>query len=101
MNEQTTSAQQIAGLVKSSVSRRKVMQAAGLGGVALVAAACGAGGEDGASASASPASAVDQSATDKVANWSNWPLYLDVNDETGEYPSLKAFQENAIMVVVR
>jgi spermidine/putrescine transport system substrate-binding protein len=93
MNEQTTSAQQMDGLVKSSVSRRKVMQAAGLGGVALVAAACGAGGEDGASASASPASAVDQSATDKVANWSNWPLYLDVNDETGEYPSLKAFQE--------
>ena len=93
MNEQVSPAQQIAGLVKSSVSRRKVMQAAGLGGVALVVAACGAGGDDGASASASPASAVDQSATDKVANWSNWPLYLDVNDETSEYPSLKAFQE--------
>jgi spermidine/putrescine transport system substrate-binding protein len=25
-------------------------------------------------------------------NWSNWPLYLDVNEETGEYPSLKAFE---------
>ena len=92
MNEQVTPAQQIAGLVKSSVSRRKVMQAAGLGGVALVAAACGAGGDDGASASASPASAVDQSATDKVVNWSNWPGYLDVNEESGDYPSLKAFE---------
>ena len=92
LNEQVTPAQQIAGLVKSSVSRRKVMQAAGLGGVALVAAACGAGGDDGASASASPASAVDQSATDKVVNWSNWPGYLDVNEESGDYPSLKAFE---------
>ena len=92
MNEQVTPAQQIAGLVKSSVSRRKVMQAAGLGGVALVAAACGAGGDDGSSAAASPASAADQSATDKVVNWSNWPGYLDVNEESGDYPSLKAFE---------
>ena len=99
MNEQTTPAQQIAGLAKSSVSRRRVMQAAGLGGVVMVAAACGAGGEDGPSASASPASAADQSATDKVVNWSNWPLYLDVNDETGEYPSLKAFQEQTGIAV--
>lgn len=92
MSKQDPSAQQIAGMIKSSVSRRRVMQAAGLGGVAVVAAACGAGGDDGASASASPASAADQSSTDKVVNWSNWPLYLDVNDETGEYPSLKAFE---------
>lgn len=99
MNEQTTPAQQIAGLAKSSVSRRRVMQAAGLGGVVMVAAACGAGGDDGSSASASPASAADQSATDKVVNWSNWPLYLDVNDETGEYPSLKAFQEQTGIAV--
>jgi spermidine/putrescine transport system substrate-binding protein len=58
----------------------------------MVAAACGAGGDGGASASTGAASAPDQSATDKVVNWSNWPLYLDVNDETGEYPSLKAFE---------
>ncbi|MFM8155306.1 MAG: spermidine/putrescine ABC transporter substrate-binding protein [Actinomycetes bacterium] len=93
MSKQVQPAQQIAGMMKSSVSRRRVMQAAGLGGVAMMAAACGAGGgDDGSSAAASPASAADQSATDKVVNWSNWPLYLDVNDETGEYPSLKAFE---------
>lgn len=99
MNEQRTPAEQIAGLAKSSVSRRRIMQAAGLGGVAMVAAACGAGGDDTSSASASPASAADQSATDKVVNWSNWPLYLDVNDETGEYPSLKEFEKQTGITV--
>jgi spermidine/putrescine transport system substrate-binding protein len=99
MNEQSTPAEQIAGLAKSSMSRRRIMQAAGLGGVAMVAAACGAGGDDTSSASASPASAADQSATDKVVNWSNWPLYLDVDDQTGEYPSLKAFEKQTGITV--
>jgi len=88
MTNQMEPAKQMSEMIKSSVSRRRVMQAAGLGGVVMVAAACGAGGDDGSSAAASPASAADQSATDKVVNWSNWPLYLDVNEETGEYPSL-------------
>jgi len=92
MTKQMEPAQQITEMIKSSVSRRRVMQAAGLGGAVMVAAACGAGGDDGSSASASPASAADQSATDKVVNWSNWPAYLDVNEESGDYPSLKAFE---------
>lgn len=99
MNEQSTPAEQIAGLAKSSMSRRRIMQAAGLGGVAMVAAACGAGGDDTSGASASPASAADQSSTDKVVNWSNWPLYLDVDDQTGEYPSLKAFEKQTGITV--
>lgn len=91
----------IAGLVQGSMSRRRVLQAAGIGGVAVVATACGASGSDagGATGAPSAASAADQSATDKVVNWSNWPLYLDINDDTGEYPTLKAFQEaNGIAV---
>ncbi len=92
MTKQVEPAQQITEMIKSSVSRRRVMQAAGLGGAVMVAAACGAGGDDGSSAAASPASAPDQSATDKVVNWSNWPGYLDVNEESGDYPSLKAFE---------
>jgi spermidine/putrescine transport system substrate-binding protein len=92
MTKQVEPARQITEMIKSSVSRRRVMQAAGLGGAVMVAAACGAGGDDGSSAAASPASATDQSATDKVVNWSNWPGYLDVNEESGDYPSLKAFE---------
>ncbi|CAB4679619.1 unannotated protein [freshwater metagenome] len=92
---------QIAGLAKSSLSRRRLLQAAGIGGVASAATACGASGSDAGTATGAPAAgtAADLSDTDKTANWSNWPLYLDINDETGEYPTLKAFQDaNGIAV---
>jgi spermidine/putrescine transport system substrate-binding protein len=83
----------LAGVVRSSISRRRVLQAAGLGGVALAVAACGAGGEDAATGPASAASAADLSDTDKTLNWSNWPLYLDIDDATGTYPSLVQYQQ--------
>ena len=92
---------QIVGLAKSSLSRRRLLQAAGIGGVAIAATACGASGSDAGTATGAPseATAADLSDTDKTANWSNWPLYLDINDETGEYPTLKAFQDaNGIAV---
>ncbi|CAB4873608.1 MAG: extracellular solute-binding protein [Actinobacteria bacterium] len=92
--EPTKAAQDIAGLVRSSLSRRRVLQAAGVGGVALVAAACGTGGDDEAGASVAPSAAAAQDASDadKVANWSNWPLYIDSDDASGQRPSLEAFQ---------
>ena len=92
---------EIAGLAKSALSRRRLLQAAGIGGVAIAATACGASGSDAGTATGAPsaATAADLSDTDKTANWSNWPLYLDINDETGEYPTLKAFQDaNGIAV---
>ena len=92
---------EIAGLAKSALSRRRLLQAAGIGGVAIAATACGASGSDAGTAAGAPsaATAADLSDTDKTANWSNWPLYLDINDETGEYPTLKAFQDaNGIAV---
>ena len=94
INNTTTPANDIAGIVRSSLSRRRILQAAGIGGVALAAAACGTGGDDAASATSAPsaATAADQSDTDKVANWSNWPLYIDIDEETGKRPSLEAFQ---------
>ncbi len=87
----------IAGTMRSSVSRRRLLQAAGIGSAAMVAAACGAGGDEGGSTAA--ASAEDMSDTDMTANWSNWPLYIDVNEDTGERPTLEAFQtETGIQV---
>ncbi len=91
----------IVELAKSSLSRRRVIQAAGIGGVAMVATACGASGSDAGTATGAPsaATAADLSDSEKTANWSNWPLYLDINDDTGEYPTLKAFQDaNGIAV---
>ncbi len=89
----------IAGTMRSSVSRRRLLQAAGLGGAAMVAAACGTGGDEGGADSSGAAAAEDMSDTDKVINWSNWPLYIDVNEDTGERPTIEAFQtENGIAV---
>ena len=91
---------EIAGLARSSLSRRRVLQAAGLTGVAVAAAACGAGGaESGGGAAPSAAAAEDVSDTEKIVNWSNWPLYIDANDETGARPSLEAFQKQTGIAV--
>ncbi|MGA1597280.1 MAG: spermidine/putrescine ABC transporter substrate-binding protein, partial [Candidatus Nanopelagicales bacterium] len=83
----------IVAMSRSSLSRRRLLQVAGITGVAATAAACGAGGgsSDETSAAPSPTQATDLSDTEKFVNWANWPLYIDVNDETGEYPTLAAF----------
>lgn len=85
----------------SSVSRRRLLQVAGVGGAALAVAACGVGGGDAASASGTPsaASATDQSDTDKVANWSTWPGYLDIDEASGKRPTLEAFTQQTGITV--
>ena len=99
MTDQAKNARRIAQIAGSSVSRRRVLQAAGLGGVAALAAACGAGGSTSSGASApasaagSAAAAEDLSDTDKTAIWANWPLYVDIDDASGTYPSLEAFKK--------
>jgi spermidine/putrescine transport system substrate-binding protein len=80
----------LAGQIRTSVSRRRLLQAAGIGSAAMVVAACGTGSEN----SGEAASATDLSDTEMIANWSNWPLYLDVDEDSGEYPSLVAFEES-------
>jgi spermidine/putrescine transport system substrate-binding protein len=79
--------------IVSSMSRRRFLRAAGIGGAAMAAAACGAQGTGGgATGAASPSSQPDKSDTEKVVNWSNWVSYIDTDDETGERPSLKEFE---------
>lgn len=81
-------------LTRSALSRRRLLQVAGIGGAAAAVAACGAGGGGGdasGSTSPTPTTATDVSDTEKTVNWANWPLYIDVNDETGAYPTLEAF----------
>lgn len=90
----------IAGTMRSSVSRRRLLGAAGIGGAAMLASACGAsdealggtngGGQVGVNMLANEAP--DVSMEDRAVNWSNWPLYIDINDDTGERPSIEAFQ---------
>ena len=87
----------IAGTMRSSVSRRRLLQAAGIGSAAMVAAACGTGGDSEASGEA--ASAEDMSDTDKTLNWSNWPLYIDVDEDSGVRPTLEAFESETGVAV--
>jgi spermidine/putrescine transport system substrate-binding protein len=98
----------IAGTMRSSISRRRLLSAAGIGSAALLATACGAsdealgsgGGGAAAGAGLPQNEAPDLSATDKVANWSNWPLYIDIDDASGSRPSLDQFQKLSGISVV-
>ena len=91
MNTQNTQAiAAIAQGMRSSVSRRRLLQAAGIGSAAMVATACGTGSSDSTEASA----AEDMSDSEMVVNWSNWPLYLEEDEDTGGNPSLEEFQSS-------
>lgn len=80
---------------RAQVSRRHVLQGAGVGAAALALAACTPGG------AAGPTPAKDQSATDKTVTWSNWPAYIDEDDE-GNYPTLVNFEaETGIKVTYK
>ncbi len=68
----------------SNVSRRGFL--AGAGGTALTAALWTAGG-------ASTLALAGCAPTDQL-NWSNWPLYMDEDDD-GNYPTLERFQEES------
>ncbi len=70
---------------RSQLSRRHLLQGAGVGATALALAACAPG------ASNAPTPAKDLSATDKTLTWSNWPAYIDEN-ATGGYPTLINFE---------
>jgi spermidine/putrescine transport system substrate-binding protein len=80
----------IAQGMRSSVSRRRLLQAAGIGGAAMLATACGT--SSGGSTEAS--SAEDLSDTDMRLNWSNWPSYLDTDEANGTYPTLEKFMSS-------
>ena len=69
---------------KSQLSRRSFLAGAGGGAVALGLSACAAGSDI--------VAAEDISASDPTLNWSNWPFYIDEDDD-GNYPTLVRFQE--------
>ena len=81
--------------IARSLSRRRLLQVAGIGGAATVAAACGVSPTGSGSASGTPSAATqeDRSEQDKSVNWSTWVAYIDIDDDTGERPSLTRFEE--------
>lgn len=72
------------------LSRRSMLAGIGVTGLASLLAACG---TEGTATKADPSSqaAADRSDTEKIVSWSNWPEYIDVDDDTQARPSLDAF----------
>lgn len=77
---------------RAAMSRRMLLQATALMAGTGTLAACGIPAAKGGSTESAPAAGPDDSDTDKTLNFSNWPLYIDVdaNDES-KRPSLDAF----------
>src|SRR5690242_6008254 len=59
---------------RAQVSRRTMLQGAGIGAAALTLAACAPSG------SSRPTAAPDNSKNDPNLSWANWALYLDEDD---------------------
>jgi spermidine/putrescine transport system substrate-binding protein len=71
---------------KSQLSRRSFLAGAGGGAVALGLSAC--------AADSNLVAAEDISASDPTLNFSNWPFYIDEDDD-GNYPTLERFQKES------
>jgi len=99
MNQNLPEDPELREIVKSAlarkVTRRAVLGGAMATGAAAVLAACAPGGKT----ELTPAK--DVSDSDKTLIWSNWSLYIDV-DDAGNYPTLESFQsESGITVTYR
>jgi spermidine/putrescine transport system substrate-binding protein len=79
MSKESSLSPEAKSILGAMVSRRGVLAGAGGLGAAGLLAACG-GGSD----SADSANSV---------RWGNWPLYLDYDEETKNYPTLDKFKE--------
>lgn len=89
-------AAQLVRLSRSAVTRRRLLQAAGIGTAAVAAAACGAGGgatDPTTGPAPVPTGPEDMSDTQKTLAWSNWVEYLDLDEDSGTRPTLDAFEE--------
>lgn len=81
---------------RAGVPRRRLLQAAALGGAAVAGspllAACGTKGSANSPASAAPTTP-DRSDTDKTLNFANWQLYIDVDPKNqNDHPTLDQFK---------
>jgi spermidine/putrescine transport system substrate-binding protein len=74
-------------LIRAQLTRRSLLVGAGAVVGAGTLAACGTGSSDTAAEGV-----VDVSDEEKIVRWANWPLYLDFDEDSKEYPTLKKFE---------
>jgi spermidine/putrescine transport system substrate-binding protein len=80
--------------VSDRISRRELLRRGAAGGALIsvpgLLAACG--GSSKSSASSTTTAGTSQ-ALPKTITWSNWPLYIDVDEKTKSHPTLVAFEK--------
>jgi spermidine/putrescine transport system substrate-binding protein len=84
------------------LSRRAFMRQAGRGGayaagalsLPAILAACGIGAQSSAPSAAQSAAAPSLGTQPAgTLDWANWPAYIDIDEESGDYPTIQAFEE--------
>src|SRR3984957_20143957 len=78
-------------LLRGLVSRRTALVGMGIGIAGLLAGCDKSSGHKAAAAPSPTPTATDLSDSVPVVNWSYWPDYIDVDDDTGSQPTLDAF----------
>jgi spermidine/putrescine transport system substrate-binding protein len=86
-------------LLRGLVSRRTALVGMGLGLAGLVTACTSGSGKAPAAQATSSPTLTDYSALEPVLNWSNWPDYIDVDDDTGAHPTLAEFTKQTGVTV--
>jgi spermidine/putrescine transport system substrate-binding protein len=83
--------------IDDPITRKQLLRRAAAGGVALsvpgLLAACGGGGGiEGQQVESQPATTVEQVLADEITV-SNWPYYIDQNDDATRFPTIEQFTE--------
>ena len=89
MNERQELSAQTRAIIRAQMSRRSLLVGAGAVVGATTLAACGTSSKGGSETKA----VTDVSDTEKIVRWANWPLYLDYDSKTKQYPTLVEFQK--------
>lgn len=83
--------------LEAEITRRRLLRNAGAGAVGFSAvsflAACGGGGIEGQGGDEKEAKVITDKKIAKQLAFSNWPLYIDVDEKTKRRPTLDAFQK--------
>jgi spermidine/putrescine transport system substrate-binding protein len=83
--------------IDDPITRKQLLRRAAAGGVALsvpgfLAACGGGGGIEGQEVESQPATTVEQVLADEITV-SNWPFYIDQNDDATRFPTLEQFEK--------
>ena len=82
-------------LMRGELTRRRLLRqgAAGALSVSAIAYLAACGDDELSGGAKEETKAIPKGEISKALTFANWPLYIDVDDKTGERPSLEDFQE--------